>query len=189
MPLSLTVADFKSVVEAETSFPPAFQSIYHNGKAIQNDAQDLQAAGISDGDMLAIVISNPNRQRAGPSAAASSARLPPQPDAQRIELLRQQIRNDPDQMAALRAKNPALASTVDDPRRFLAAWQESMDKLEREKAEREREIRLLNQDPFNSDAQRKIQDIIRREKIQENLQYALENNPAGTFPTLSSDKI
>ena len=190
VPLSLTVGDFKSVVESETSFPAASQSIYHNGNPIRNNDQDLQAAGISDGDMLAVVISSPpNQQRAAPSSSSSSAAaLPPAPDAHRIELLRQSIRDDPNQMAALRANDPGLAAAVGDPARFRAAWAESMEKLGREKAEREREIRLLNQDPFNSDAQRKIQDIIRREKIQENLQYALENNPAGTLPSLSSDK-
>lgn len=181
MPLSLTVGDFKSVVESETSFPAASQSIYHNGNPIRNNDQDLQAAGISDGDMIAVVISSPSRQRAAPSSssAAASAAMPAAPDEGRIDELRVSIRDDPDQMAALQAKNPGLAAAVGDPARFRAAWAESMEKLGREKAEREREIRLLNQDPFNSDAQRRIQDIIRREKIQENLQYALENNPAG----------
>jgi DNA damage-inducible protein 1 len=127
--------------------------------------------------MLAIGVQNPAQQR---RPLPSSSTIPPAPDAARIEALRRQISSDPEQMAALRAKNPALAAAVADPPRFLAAWMESVDKLDREKAEREKEIRLLNQDPFNSDAQKKIQDMIRREKIQENLQYALENNPAGT---------
>jgi DNA damage-inducible protein 1 len=51
---------------------------------------------------------------------------------------------------------------------------------DQQQRERENQIRLLNEDPFNAEAQKKIEEIIRLEKIQENLQYAYENNPAGT---------
>jgi DNA damage-inducible protein 1 len=44
-------------------------------------------------------------------------------------------------------------------------------------AEKQRQIALLNADPFNVDAQLKIADIIREENVQNNYEQALEHNP------------
>ena len=162
---------------SETGFPASSQNIYYNGKVIQDNKQELQSAGIGDGDMIAIIISNPDTKRPDPSQSM----VPPERDTQKIEFIRQQILSDAHQVASLQAKNPALAAAIHDPSRFQEAWVEYLAKLEKEKAERANEIRLLNEDPFNSDTQKRIEDMIRREKIQENLQYAYENNPAGRY--------
>ncbi|GBG63132.1 hypothetical protein CBR_g36902, partial [Chara braunii] len=42
---------------------------------------------------------------------------------------------------------------------------------------REREIELLESDPFNPEAQRKIEEVIRQKQIDENMEAAIEHNP------------
>lgn len=47
--------------------------------------------------------------------------------------------------------------------------------------ERERQMELLDRDPFNIEAQQKIEEIIRQENVMKNLEYAHEHNPEGAY--------
>jgi len=67
-----------------------------------------------------------------------------------------------------------------DPQRFRELWEEKHRQQTQLQRERENEIARLNEDPFNPESQKRIQEIIRQENIEDNLQYAYENNPAGT---------
>jgi hypothetical protein len=82
-----------------------------------------------------------------------------------------------------------MAAVIDDPERFKATWLAMIDERDQQQRERENQIRLLNEDPFNADAQKKIEEIIRQEKIQENLQYAYENNPAGRINSVLKGEL
>ena len=178
LPPGLTIKDLKGFIEAETKQPAASQGIYLNGQPVANETQTLEEAGIRDGEMLAVVIrqarpartpqpQNPNRGTGRPSGG-------PDPEA-----LRQQLLSDPRQIASLRAQDPELAAAVMDPnawRQAFIARQEQQQAAERERRE---QIEKLNEDPFNIDAQRKIEELIRQDRVVENLEKAYNENPEG----------
>lgn len=178
LPPGLTIQDLKGFIEAETSQPAASQAIYLNGQPVASETQTLEEAGIKDGEMLAVVIRQArpaaNSQQANRSRNTGRPAGGPDPEA-----LRQQLLSDPRQVAGLRAEDPELAAAVMDPN----SWREVFTNRQRQQQEAERErrnqIALLNDDPFNVDAQRKIEELIRQDRVVENLEKAYNENPEG----------
>jgi DNA damage-inducible protein 1 len=181
LPPGLTVGDLKAMVEAEAKFPANTQSFFFNGEALRSDAQTLEQAGIKDGEMVAMMVNRRSgqqqiqqrRTRNGVSSDPES--LTPQ----QIEQIRTQILSNPQQMSGLTMQQPELAAAIHDSGRFRDLWMSMLDDRDRQQRERENQMALLNEDPFNPEAQKKIEEMIRREKIEANRQYAYENNPEG----------
>ena len=186
LPPGLSVADLKAFVHAETQLPQAAQQFYLNNNQIQGDDKSLEEAGIKDGDMLAMLMrqeqqSNsmaPRRQQQQHAQGAGQRNGPPQ-NPQEIEQARQSILGNPALMTRIREQQPALAAAVNDANRFREVWLEMMGDEANRENERLEQMRLLNEDPFNVDAQRKIEEMIRQQSVQENLQFAYEHSPEG----------
>lgn len=186
LPPGLTVKDLKGFVEAETDFPADAQHFFLNGQPLHSETQTLEEAGVKDGEMLAVLVRRsggvnrvtPTRQ---PPSAPSPSRSPHNPRAPDPEAVRQHILSNPAAQDELRQRRPELLATLNDP----ARWREAFNSMRRqeEEAERERQnqIRLLNEDPFNVEAQKKIEEIIRQDRVIENLQHAYEHNPEGKY--------
>ncbi len=99
-----------------------------------------------------------------------------QPDP---ETLRLQVLGNPDARRELENRNPELAAAVDSAERFAQVFSELGDQERAEQARRRQVIADLNADPFDVDAQMRIAEMIREERVQENLQNAIEHNPEG----------
>jgi DNA damage-inducible protein 1 len=187
LPPDLSVAGLKNLVEDEKKIPPASQQYYLNNTPVQGDEKTLEEAGIKDGDMLAMLMRQPQQensmgsQRRQPSA---QRRVPVQAE-QEVERTRQNILQNPGAMAQVREQRPALADAVNDPAAFREAWMEMIRADDDREQERLEQMRLLNEDPFNVDAQRKIEEMIRQQQVQDNLQFAYEHNPEGESPPYS----
>ena len=182
LPPGLTIADLKGFVNAETNLPQASQQFYLNNSPIQGDEKTLEEAGINDGDMLAMLMRQPQPENnMGSQRRQPNVQRPPAQKAQEIETTRLNILGSPPAMEQVRQQRPALADNIHDSNRFREVWME----MEKEDEERERErleqMRLLNEDPFNVDAQRRIEEMIRQQSVQENLQFAYEHSPEGAF--------
>lgn len=189
IPSDGTVGLLKESVQAEVQIPKTSQHIYHNGRLLSDDTRTMEQLQIADGDMLALhvrdIVGNtglpqPNqaqqparRQGSGPAPRGG-------PDEQDAEVIRLQLLGNPHmRQEALRAQ-PELAAAIESPERFAQLFRQMQEHERRERAMRQQRIADLNADPFDVEAQMRIAEMIREERVQENLQNAIEHNPEGT---------
>jgi DNA damage-inducible protein 1 len=184
----MTIETLRSSIQAETTHHPSAQHLYHNGQLVNDNSKTLAELSIGDGDMLALHV----RDMRGSTTVQASARPPQQgaprraprpPAEQDPEMIRLQILGDPNLKAELARSRPDLVAALEDPARFNRMYAEGLDRERRERDERQRQIQLLNSDPFDIDAQARIEEIIRQERVMENLQNAMEHNPEGNTVT------
>ncbi|XP_035487587.1 protein DDI1 homolog 2 isoform X3 [Scophthalmus maximus] len=91
-------------------------------------------------------------------------------------LLQQMLLSNPHELSLLKERNPPLAEALlsGDLERFTKVLLEQQQ--DRAKREQER-IRLLTADPFDLDAQAKIEEEIRQHNVEENMTIAMEEAP------------
>ncbi|XP_069774963.1 protein DDI1 homolog 2 isoform X4 [Narcine bancroftii] len=114
------------------------------------------------------------------SPSTSTASPPSMPPPHSLEnnpaLLRDMLLANPHELSLLKERNPPLAEALlsGDVDKFTRVLREQQ--LERSRREQER-IRLLNADPFDLEAQAKIEEDIRQQNIEENMTIAMEESP------------
>ncbi|RMZ10217.1 hypothetical protein D0860_03881, partial [Hortaea werneckii] len=191
LPPGLSLADLKGFVNAETNVPQSSQQFYLNNLPIHGDEKTIEEAGIKDGDMLAMLMRQPDQQnnmgstqrrqqqqsQQPPSSSGQPQRRQMGPGQHEIETTRLSILGNPAAMAQVREQRPALAEAINDSNRFREVWMEMIREDQDRERERMEQMRLLNEDPFNVEAQAKIEEMIRQEQVQNNLQFAYEHNP------------
>ncbi|KAK8188305.1 uncharacterized protein BKA78DRAFT_178762 [Phyllosticta capitalensis] len=189
LPPGLTISDLKSFVQSETQFPVEAQQFYLNGSILTGDSKTLEEAGLNDGDMLAMFIRRPQRAaqsqpRTGTPQAQGAAM--PRNVADEIETMRLRILGEPNALRQIQEGNPQLAAAINDPNRWREEWMNARRDEQRQQREHQRQLELLNADPFDIEAQAKIEEIIRQERVLENLQHAYEHIPEGKLNSLVS---
>jgi len=181
-----SVGMLKESVQAEVRIPKTSQHVYHNGQLLSDESKTMEQLEISDGDMLALHVRDmvghtglpagertQQPARSQPSAPGESgAGGDPDP-----ELLRLQILGNPAMRQQVVSQRPELAAVINDPARFAQAYRQMQDQEREEQRRRRQHIQDLNADPFDIDAQMRIAEMIREERVQENLQNAIEHNP------------
>ncbi|KAI9683966.1 MAG: DNA damage-inducible protein 1 [Bogoriella megaspora] len=142
--------------------------------------------GIKDNVMLSMFVNGGSQRQTGTTGDNSRARQGsqqpngtsrPLPNTDQIEDMRLKALADPYGQSRLNELNPNLAAALHDKDR----WRETLLQMYRQQDERSREEeeqrRILMSDPFDIDAQRKIEELIRQDNVLNNLQYAMEHNP------------
>uniref|UniRef100_A0A672ZPL0 Ubiquitin-like domain-containing protein n=1 Tax=Sphaeramia orbicularis TaxID=375764 RepID=A0A672ZPL0_9TELE len=91
-------------------------------------------------------------------------------------LLQQMLLSNPHELSLLKERNPPLAEALlsGDLERFTKVLQEQQQDRARREQER---IRLLTADPFDLEAQAKIEEDIRQHNVEENMTIAMEEAP------------
>lgn len=163
------VDSLKAILEVETGVPMADQVVLYNGNSL-NDSDKLSSKGVGNGDLLVMHQRPQAQQQQNAPGQAGSGGGP-----QDFQELMNRLRNDPHMMGTLEMNNPEMAAAIKagDVQTFAAGVQKSQER-ERQLREEERKLEL---DPFNAEAQAKIEEIIRQKNVEENFMQAMEHTP------------
>ncbi|RKF61567.1 DNA damage-inducible protein 1 [Erysiphe neolycopersici] len=176
-----TVGTLKASVHGETQIPESLQNIYHNGQLLNNESKTMEDLQIGDGELLAIHVrditsGHQESRRARHSSHQQSTGSGGQ-NFSDTETIRLHLLGNPAARAQALNHRPELANVLESPERFLAMMRQINAEERLQQDRRQQQIDKLNADPFDQEAQAKIEEIIREERVQENLQNALEYNP------------
>ncbi|CEQ39200.1 SPOSA6832_00692 [Sporobolomyces salmonicolor] len=165
-----------ALLEAESGISVDDQLLFFSGKQLTGLKDSLESYGVNSGDVLLL------RQRSTDPGSQSVAGRNVDRDS---ETMRRQLLGDPRQMARLREVQPfhsselpeIAAAAESDPARFRELLHQFSSMQESARLQQQREAALLNSDPFNVEAQRKIEEAIRHEAVLENMEQAMEQMP------------
>ncbi|KAH1032419.1 hypothetical protein J1N35_044593 [Gossypium stocksii] len=171
-----TVENLKALLEVETMVPLQQQQLLFNGREM-NNSEKLSALGVKDDDLVMMV----SGVASSGSAARNDLSLNPDGSAVNPAAFQQQIRQDSNLIGQLFQTDPELAQAVvgndlNKLQEILRARHQRRSELRRQEEE---ELALLQADPFDVEAQKKIEAAIRQKGIDENWAAALEYNPEG----------
>ncbi|XP_036116075.1 protein DDI1 homolog 1 [Molossus molossus] len=187
--------DFRALCELESGVPAQEARIIHMERLLTDDHCPLGSCGLRDGDVVVLlqeesVGPQPDFPRATPGT--SSSRQPPRaqpapqsrgsgerPCGQGLgspALIRSLLLSNPHDLALLKERNPTLAEALLSGN--FQTFSRVLKDQQRESALREQErLRLISADPFDLEAQARIEEEIRQQNIEENMTIAMEEAP------------
>lgn len=173
-----SVENVKALLEVETTVPIQQQQILFNGNEVSN-SQKLSALGVKDDDLLMMTVSGAGAGAAASSGSTNDLSFNTDGSAMNPAAFQQHFRRDSNLMGQLFQNDPELAQTIlgndlNKIQEILRLRHRQRSQLQRQKEE---ELALLYADPFDVEAQKKIEAAIRQKGIDDNWEAALEHNP------------
>ncbi|KAF8622162.1 hypothetical protein AX15_007280 [Amanita polypyramis BW_CC] len=162
---SVELENVMALLEVESGIPIAEQSIHYNGQELSNPKATLRELGVQGQNAIMLL----RRKVISPAGHSME---------QDSEMMRLQILGDPTLMRQLQETQPDLAAAAQsNPARFAELLRQMRGRQYDAELAHQREVEHLNADPFNVEAQRKIEEAIRQQAVIENLEHALEYSP------------
>lgn len=157
------LVNLKALIEAEMKVPVAAQLILFNGNVISDNSSTLKSYGVRHDDILLI---------------KSSGSFSNSPSPSESERARQMINNDLSTRSRLVQQYPGIEAALQDPVQFERFFNEIKRQSQLHEQQRMAEEQALNSsDPFDIEAQRKIEETIRKQNILKSRENALEHHP------------
>uniref|UniRef100_K3WH90 DNA damage-inducible protein 1 n=1 Tax=Globisporangium ultimum (strain ATCC 200006 / CBS 805.95 / DAOM BR144) TaxID=431595 RepID=K3WH90_GLOUD len=167
-----TTAAIAAQLQQQFGIPPVLQLLLFNGIPI-GPTQTFEQAGVKDDDLL-VIMRSPNAAAAVPAPAAPSSLLPNTggfivrtgmklheiPPAASPEVLLEIMEKNPQLMPELEEGNPKLAAA-----------------LKTKSVPQVRMVMALERNPFDAAAQAAIEERIRLNNVQQNMEIAIEEMP------------
>ncbi|XP_004850386.1 regulatory solute carrier protein family 1 member 1 isoform X2 [Heterocephalus glaber] len=199
--------NFRALCELESGIPAAESQLVYAERPLTDNHRSLASYGLKDGDVVILrqkenadprpAVQFPNLPRIDFSSIAVPGTSSPcqrqaagaqQPHSSPGEiasspqgldnpaLLRDMLLANPHELSLLKERNPPLAEALlsGDLERFSRVLVEQQQDRARREQER---IRLFSADPFDLEAQAKIEEDIRQQNIEENMTIAMEEAP------------
>ncbi|GFZ43430.1 DNA damage-inducible protein 1 [Saitozyma sp. JCM 24511] len=200
---SMEVQDVRALVEAETGLPSSQVTIRtDDGQELADTTKTLESYGLKGETATVFLDIRPqpvaSSSSSGPSSQSSQG-FPGSDDD--LERMRLQALGNPQLMAELRANDPDMAAAISSgTRQFKETFMRHQRRQRDAAMEKQRQIevsgrsemgsgslhfavrctdghQLLNADPYDIEAQKKIEEAIRMEAVLENMQHAMEYSP------------
>lgn len=174
-----SVENVKALLEVETSVSLQQQQLHFNGNEMRN-TDKLSSIGIRDGDMVMMIpVTAGAGAGAGSGQASTDLRMNPDGSAVNPGAFQQQIRQNSQMMAQLFQNDPPLAQAIlgDNVNTLQNLLRERHQQKLELRHKQEEELALMYADPFDVEAQKKIEAAIRQKGIDENWEAAIEYNP------------
>ncbi|KAJ1778421.1 DNA damage-inducible protein 1, partial [Coemansia sp. RSA 1824] len=189
---SMKLSDLRVLLEAECNIPIDKQALEHASISVNGPDKSLGELGLKAVDALRIYDSTqpmaPPQSKHSTSPQPAVA-LPPRPGhslspqspnglSPQLEAHRQQVLANPQLMQQLAQTHPEIAEAArSNPRDFGRLLTQLREQQHEAARRQQQEMERLNADPFNLEAQQRIEEMIRQENIMRNMEAALEHNP------------
>ncbi|KAF9305471.1 DNA damage-inducible protein 1 [Mortierella antarctica] len=182
----MEIENIKALLEADCNIPAEEQLIFHNDKELHDPKSTLEANNVAQDDILTLRRRTKKQRTAVASIPGSAGGPSVRPgqihasggDPHNAEQIRQHVLSDPALLRQLRESQPELANAAqNDPNRFHEMIREIDVQRRNAELARMQQINQLNADPFDMDAQARIEEAIRLENVAANMEAAMEHNP------------